>query len=342
MEIEKLETGSGASPIDGVTEFPDLFSYLDYRLFLRDFYEHKRRSTGKSLRPYSYQHFSAAADIKSPNYLKMIIEGKRNLSDEMIQKFAKALGLTKDLAEQFRILVLMNQCEDIGDRNVLLRNLCELRVEQKMKTGHIDRKTFERIPNWTAWVILAMVSQTGIEIKPSDLRQILRNKASDEDIEKAISGLMASGEVQKNSETGTLIRGRPNIDSSEDFPVALVRKLQTQLMSLGLESLYQDPPTEREFGTLTLSLTQEEFEELKFKLRQMRKSIHKDNSIARMKSPGERVYQLNIQLFPVSEKQIFTQNNREQKPENSSNFVPVEVLLQAASEAAKVFSEPRS
>jgi hypothetical protein len=71
-------------------------------------------------------------------------------------------------------------------------------------------------------------------------------------------------------------------------------------MYLGLESLYQDQPTEREFGTLTMSLTKTEFEEIKFKLRQMRKAINKDNSIARMKTKGDRVYQLNIQLFPVT------------------------------------------
>jgi len=67
-----------------------------------------------------------------------------------------------------------------------------------------------------------------------------------------------------------------------------------------MESIYQDKPTDREFGTLTMSLTKSEFEEIKFKLRQMRKGLNKDNSIARMKSKGERVYQLNIQLFPVT------------------------------------------
>ncbi|TXH57411.1 MAG: DUF4423 domain-containing protein, partial [Bacteroidia bacterium] len=49
-----------------------------------------------------------------------------------------------------------------------------------------------------------------------------------------------------------------------------------------------------------LSLTEKEFEEIRFKLRQMRKSLHKENSIARMESKGERVYQLNLQLFPVT------------------------------------------
>ena len=71
-------------------------------------------------------------------------------------------------------------------------------------------------------------------------------------------------------------------------------------MYLGLESLYQDSPTEREFGTLTLSLNKEEFEEIRFKLRQMRKALNKDNSIARSAKKGERVYQLNLQLFPVT------------------------------------------
>jgi len=48
-------------------------------------------------------------------------------------------------------------------------------------------------------------------------------------------------------------------------------------------------------------MTKKEFEELKFKLRQMRKGLTKDNSIARMGAKGERVYQLNIQLYPVSD-----------------------------------------
>ena len=71
-------------------------------------------------------------------------------------------------------------------------------------------------------------------------------------------------------------------------------------MYLGLESLFQDAANEREFGSLTLTMTKPEFEELKFKLRQMRKQAHKDNAIRRAASKGDRVYQLNIQLFPVT------------------------------------------
>jgi hypothetical protein len=43
---------------------PALSDYLDYRLFLQDFYHYKKELTKNDLRPYSYQLFSAAANIK--------------------------------------------------------------------------------------------------------------------------------------------------------------------------------------------------------------------------------------------------------------------------------------
>ena len=73
-------------------------------------------------------------------------------------------------------------------------------------------------------------------------------------------------------------------------------------MYLGLESLFQDSASDREFGSLTVSLTKTEFEQLKFQLRKFRKEINKDNSIKRMSTKGEKVYQLNLQLFPVTDK----------------------------------------
>lgn len=279
---------------------PNLADYMNYREFLADFYTYKRASTKKSLRPYNYAMFSAAANIKSPNYLKMIIEGKRNLSDDMVGKFAKALGMNKEQGEELNLLVNFTQSMDPADRNLWLKKLSEHRVGSKLKAGEIDRRTWEKVPNWVAWIIYAMVDQQGVVFDVKTLKNLLRGKAAEDEIETALNTLIASGELKMDTATGELRKGRSLIENPEEVPVALVRKLQAQLMYMGLESLYQDAPTDREFGTLTMSLNKSEFEELKFKLRQMRKGMHKDNSIARMNSKGERVYQLNIQLFPVT------------------------------------------
>jgi uncharacterized protein (TIGR02147 family) len=278
---------------------PALSEYMDYRLFLADFYFAKKQQTKLAVRPYSYAIFSAAADIKSPNYLKMIIENKRNLSLDMVSKFAKACSFNKAQTDEFRLLVIFNQAEDPADRNYALKQLSEYRVEQKLKHGVLDRKIFEKVPNWIGWIIYAMVDQEGVVFETSQLKDLLRGKASESEINEALENLVKSGELSRDPVTNVITKGKPT-EAPDEIPSALVRKLQMQLMYLGLESLYQDAANEREFGALTLSLTEKEFEDIKFKLRQLRKSLHKDNSIARMTSKGERVYQLNLQLFPVS------------------------------------------
>lgn len=300
MQNIRHEFGKGKEISTTSSAAPVLSDYMDYREYLAAFYKFKRKASKRSLRPYNYAVFSAAANIKSPNYLKMIIDGKRNLSDDMVTKFGKALGFMKDQTEEFRLLVHFSQATDPAERNMYLKHLSEHRVGAKLKSGEIDRKTWEKVPNWVTWIIYAMVDQEGVAFDAESLKSLLRGKASAEEIDSALNTLLASGELRKDEVTGEIRKNRNLIESPEEIPVALVRKLQSQLMYLGLESLYQDQPTEREFGTLTMSLTKSEFEEIKFKLRQMRKSLHKDNSIARMKEKGERVYQLNIQLFPVT------------------------------------------
>lgn len=295
VEFIKTKTNSDSS-----VNIPQLSDYTDYRKYLADFYAYKRYLTRNDRRPYNYQVFSAAADIKSPNYLKMIIEGKRNLSEDMILKFARAMGFNKETSEEFKLLVLYCQAEDSANRNLLLKKLSEHRISSQIKTGELDKKTFDKIPNWVAWVVYAMVDQQGVQFDIPSLKKLLRGKATEDEIEAALNGLLTSGELEKD-ENGQIKKAHNLIESPEEVPVSLVRKIQAQLMYLGLESLYQDAPTEREFGTQTLCLTKKEFEEIKFKLRQMRKTIYKDTSIARMKEKGERVYQLNIQLFPVSD-----------------------------------------
>lgn len=300
--IAKSAPVAPVKPTEPGTAMPMIADYMDYRRFLQDFYLFRREQTKKSLRPYSYSTFAAAANIKSPNYLKMIIEGKRNLSPDMIGRFAKATGLNKADADQFRMLVQFNQSADPSGRNLLLKDLSDMRVERQLKAGEIDRKAWDKLPSWVAWVLYAVMDQGGVDFKIDNLKDLLRGKAKADEIEAAIKSLVESGEITYDETTKTYAKSKNRSDGLEDIPVALIRKLQAQLMLLGLESLYQDSPTEREFGTLTLALTQSEFEELRFKLRQMRKQVHKDISTQRMQTPGERVYQLNLQLFPVTDK----------------------------------------
>ena len=279
---------------------PIIGMYTDYRIYLKDFFEFKKRTLSSRIRAYSYAAFSAAADIKSPNYLKLIIDGQRNLSEDMIKKFSKALQHSKEELLEFRALVRYGQAQDPLERNRCLRALADLRVKHKIKNGKIDADIWDAVPSWVGWVIKALVDQKNISFKEEDLRATMKGRASTDEIRKTLAKLVDSGEIVKDYANNTYVKGHSTANYSE-IPVELVRKLQAELIYLGLESLAQDAPSEREFGAFTMALTEKEFEEMKFEIRQLRRNWYNKFGLARETSKGDRVFQLNVQLFPVSD-----------------------------------------
>jgi len=284
-------------------EAPVLASYTDFRQYLSDYFEFKKQESADAIRPYTYSMFSVAANIKSPNYLKLIIEGKRNLSNEMILKFAKALRLPKDDTDEFKALVQYCQAKDPLNRNQKLKRLSELRMQRQMRAGTFNTQALDTVPNWVTWVLYTLADQKNVDFDLGALMKTMKGRANQEEIKKALTRLFKTGELVKDSDTGKVRKGRALMvggPNNEPIPVELVRKLQSELIYLGLESLYQDQASEREFGAITLSLTEREFEKVKFELRQLKKRIYKDISVKREISKGDRVYQMNIQLFPVT------------------------------------------
>jgi len=77
---------------------PDIFAFLDYREYLRAYYHH-----AKQHRRFSYRAFSRKAGLRSPNYLKLVIDGERNLTRDMARRFAAACGLQDEAALYFRL-----------------------------------------------------------------------------------------------------------------------------------------------------------------------------------------------------------------------------------------------
>jgi uncharacterized protein (TIGR02147 family) len=51
---------------------PDIFKYLDYRKYLKDFYEYMKGRDPK----FSYRVFAKTAKLNSENYLKLVVDEK--------------------------------------------------------------------------------------------------------------------------------------------------------------------------------------------------------------------------------------------------------------------------
>jgi uncharacterized protein (TIGR02147 family) len=303
MGMESATLNPALKPVqgDGRPQAPVLGEYTDFRLYLRDVFEYRRLTESTGIRSYSYSTFSAAADIKSPNYLKLIIEGRRNLSDDMITRFARALRLNRAEADEFRTLVHYGQASQPIERNQFLKDLADLRAQRAFEAGQINQASWDKVPGWIGWVLYAMADQANVSFDPLALQKLFRMKVNADEIRGSLQRLIDSGDLARTADTGDIVKGRDLIESPQDLPVPLIRKLQAELIYLGIESLFRDSPKDREFGAMTMAMTEEEFQQARFELRQLRKRLQKDISVKRRDSKGERVYQLNVQLFPVTD-----------------------------------------
>lgn len=82
-----------------------IYAYKNYREALRDFYEDAKQQRVS----FSFKTFSHDAGFNSPNYLKLIIDGERNLTVANIHGVCKVLNLKGPEIEYFEALVLYNQ-----------------------------------------------------------------------------------------------------------------------------------------------------------------------------------------------------------------------------------------
>ena len=88
--------------------YPEIARYSCYRAFLKDFFTYK-----KSLRSgFSYRQFSLLVGLRSPNYLQLVIQGKRNLTETTGRRLAEALKLSAKEVNYFEALIRFDNAEN--------------------------------------------------------------------------------------------------------------------------------------------------------------------------------------------------------------------------------------
>src|SRR5262249_27226399 len=105
-------------------DLPSPFNYDDPLLFLKDLY--LLRKTKKTR--FSFRKFASELGFKASNYLHLVINGKRLLSPEAVQKIVDSLRLKAAERKYLANLVFLSQCRNpkqkeklIAERETLLK-----------------------------------------------------------------------------------------------------------------------------------------------------------------------------------------------------------------------------
>ena len=147
---------------------PNLYTYTNYRRYLGDTYTYLKRTMPQ----FSYRYFARKAGFAAPNYLKLIIDGDRNLTPTSIRQFAKALKLDRSQREFFHHLVLMNQAKTEVERNDHYQALSRLGGYIEVK--RIERDQYAYYSNWFVAPIRELVDTPGFREEPEWIAQQLR------------------------------------------------------------------------------------------------------------------------------------------------------------------------
>ncbi len=244
---------------------------------------------------YSHRFFSRLAGFSSPNFLKLVMEGQRNLTPSSISAVAKGFKLKKPERDFFENLVLMNQAPDHEQRDYYYRKMMAAKSHGKIK--NIDAARYEYFSKWYLPVIRELVIFGDRKMTAAQIAEKLYPPVRVKDVETALRRLEDLKLIHKDEhgqwhQTDSLLTTGPEVNS------VLITNFHKEMIRLAEESITLHPAGNRDITALTISMKKGRMAELKQKIADFRKDILKEFATD---EDSDQVVQINIQAFPVTQ-----------------------------------------
>jgi uncharacterized protein (TIGR02147 family) len=269
-----------------------LFNYLDYRLFLRDWYDQQKATE----RHFSFRAFSKRAGFTSPNIFKLVMDGERGLTEESLVKFCKGLKFNKGEQEFFRSLVYFNQAKSHDKKNLYYQKLLSSRKFSELKP--IAKGQYKFYATWYHPVIREMITAKDFDGSPQWLAKRIRPSLSVKQVQKSIELLESLGFIQKTKH-GTWQQASPLLTTGHESAEVTLLNYHQSLLALAHHLLPQVDQEDRDVSALTLGVASKKVPALKNMIQDFRKKVLEFVSDDHH---AEEVVQLSMQLLPLTRK----------------------------------------
>ena len=270
---------------------PDIFTYIDYRQFLKDTIEERRKGNTN----FSLRYISQKAGIKSMGFLSMVLKGNRNISERLIIELAHIFKLNKKERHYFRSLVHFNQAQTHGEKTHFYQEILSL---QKGPVCTVRQDQYEFYEKWYYSAVRELVAIYKITDDYTYLAKLLKPSIKPNEAKLALEVLTRLGLIKKTG-SGIYKRVDAVITSGSLIRPFAIQNFQRAAMELAKSAYDRFPREERELSTITMSIDSDTYEIVKKKLAKLRSEVME---LARSVKHPQQVYQLNFQLFPTSKK----------------------------------------
>jgi uncharacterized protein (TIGR02147 family) len=268
---------------------PNVFEYTDYREYLRDSYALNKKQDPR----FSYRNFSMRLGFSSPNFLMLVVQGKRNISRSTCFKISKLLRHTKREAGYFENMVFFSQVESQEEKSACFGAMMELR--RNLKVARIDEAQYQYLSTWYNPVVRELACMAGTSADSKALAARLSPRITASQARRALDLLKTLGLIRESK--GRHVQADPILSTGPEVNSVAAADFHKAMAQLAAESYDRHTRAERTITGCTVAITKEQFQELKRELADMRKRALEKAQAA---SGPVRVYQLNLHLFPVS------------------------------------------
>lgn len=265
-----------------------VMEYQNFRIFMRDFYTDRKTRSG-----YTWRDFAKAAGYSSPVFLKLVCDGKANLSKVGVERVAQAIGLAGVDLQYFRLLVDFNQEKDSVTKKAVFKKMRTLAKENSMALVGEDQ--FDYYESWVNAVVRELVPQMH-GATPSQIADNLAFETQTAEVKKALALLQKVGLLKKSDE-GYEQAAKAITTGNLEVASLSVREMHRQMGELAVRALDEIPVKERDISGLTLGISENAYYRITKELADFRRRI---TSIVLDDSGESRVYRLNLQLFPLT------------------------------------------
>lgn len=280
----------------------NVHDYLDYRRFLRDYYEQqKQRNPNFSLR---YFAMKAGIPMSTASVFTSVVRGRRKLSAEYAHKFIRGMGLKGKAAEYFECLVRFNDAKRLSERERHYNQLLRLREPSAQLLSRDQYEFFTKWYHTAIWALFGFVPQKKGQVDFARIGRSLQPSIETRKAQQAVEVLERLGLLVPDA-SGYYQLHQPLLTTGDEVKSLQVASYQVETMRLALGAIDRCRADMRDISTVTLSISQATFEKMKAKVQQFRKELLE---LARNDHQEERVYQCNLQLFPVT-KPIRSENS---------------------------------
>ena len=266
----------------------NIYDYLDYREFLRDYYIEKKKNNPH----FSHRYIAQKLGFDS-GYFAKITQTQRHISIALAEKFAAFFKLGSRESEYFRTLVHFCKAETHSEKREFFEKLISFKRSEARVLNEKQYRLFEK---WYYVAVRELIACFDCKGDYEELGKRLIPPISEAKARKAVKVLKELGLIKK-VRGGGYERVDPVWRTNTDIASVAVDTMQQDMLELAKESYDRFPRTERNMSTLTLSISKTEYEQIVKDLERLREKLL---DAAKNCETPDRVYQCNFSVFPLS------------------------------------------